>query len=382
MMTDEKERDGVVVEKLMKIMVWLAKRKQMKAKKIFQAAKKEAEKLLPAAWIRRRFHEIVRSEAEEEWKMRKEKNKKKKDHLEKRYKPRKEMGMFRDIPVGDSELGDDRDEGQENILALGVIVTPDEEEYLKLPNTMTDFAPVDVEKVKTGIQSTAAILRMSVRENGDNSSQGIDPQEQEAVMATRRVYDSDLREADFRKRRVTDSSLNKRTTVPLPVGPDMEVKIMGLVNSLEQLADKAGKEQEACLKDGRRAQSTLSEQAKRGRKSLLAREKAGELVIVSTDKSGKRAVMNKELYIQCMQPHIEGDSVHTREEVDLVEKRFNGASAQILKAFGWGEDWKHEARLKSAHTASYNSVPSMNQTLKDHKPSPNIATRPICRPLG
>ena len=215
-------------------------------------------------------------------------------------------------------------------------MTPDEEEYLKLPNTMTDFAPVDVEKVKTGIQSTAAILRMSVRETGDNSSQGMDPQEQEAVMASRRVYDSDLREADFIKRRVTDSSLNKRTTVPLPVGPDMEVKIMGLFNSLEQLADKAWKEQEACLKDGRRAQSTLSEQAKRGRKSLLAREKAGELVIVSTDKSGKRAVMSKELYIQCMQPHIEGDSVHMREEVDLVEKTIQRCLCPDIKGIWLG----------------------------------------------
>ena len=60
-----------------------------------------------------------------------------------------------------------------------------------------------------------------------------------------------------------------------------------------------------------------------------------------------------------MQPHIEGDSVHTREEVDLVEKRFNGASAQIFKAFGWREDWKHEARLKSAYSASYNSEPNI-----------------------
>ena len=132
--------------------------------------------------------------------------------------------MFRDIPVGDYELGEDEDEGQDKVLALGVEVTPDEEEYLKLPNSMTDFALVDVENVKTGIQSMAAILRMSVRESKENSSQGMDRQEEEAVMASRRVYDSELREADFRKKRVTDSNLNKRTTDPLPVDPDIEVK--------------------------------------------------------------------------------------------------------------------------------------------------------------
>ena len=63
--------------------------------------------------------------------------------------------------------------------------------------------------------------------------------------------------------------------------------------------------------------------------------------------------MSKEIYIQCMQPHIKNDPVHTREEVDLMEKRFNGAAAQILKSFEWGENWKHEARLKSAYKASF-----------------------------
>ena len=109
------------------------------------------------------------------------------------------------------------------------------------------------------------------------------------------------------------------------------------------------------------------------------KRKAWELVIMSTDKSGKRAVMSKDIYIKSMQPHIEGDSIHTRDEVDLMEGRFNGAAAQILKSFGWGEDWGHQARFKSAYSASFNQVRSLNQTLKDHKPPPQIATRQICR---
>ena len=53
----------------------------------------------------------------------------------------------------------------------------------------------------------------------------------------------------------------------------------------------------------------------------MAREKIGELIMLGTDKSGKRAVLSKELYLQCMQPLIECDLVHTREEIDLVEKK-------------------------------------------------------------
>ena len=37
-------------------------------------------------------------------------NNKKKDHLEKRHRPRKEEGRFRGIPIGDVELGDDKED--------------------------------------------------------------------------------------------------------------------------------------------------------------------------------------------------------------------------------------------------------------------------------
>lgn len=97
----------MVVVKIMTIMVWLRKRKLMRARKTFQIAKREADRSLPAGWTRKRFAEIMRIEANYEWKMRKEKNKKKKQHLDKRMKPRKESGMVMDIPVGDEELGED-----------------------------------------------------------------------------------------------------------------------------------------------------------------------------------------------------------------------------------------------------------------------------------
>ena len=38
-----------------------------------------------------------------------------------------------------------------------------EKEYLKLPNSMTDFVKMDEEKMKTEIHTMAAKLRMSVR---------------------------------------------------------------------------------------------------------------------------------------------------------------------------------------------------------------------------
>ena len=74
----------------------------------------------------------------------------------------------------------------------------------------------------------------------------------------------------------------------------------------------------------RRSEPTLRKQQAEGRRSLKAWEKAGEIVIVCSDKSGKRAAMVRNLYIELMEPHIRGDSIHTREEVDSQENHLMG----------------------------------------------------------
>ena len=75
-----------------------------------------------------------------------------------------------------------------------------------------------------------------------------------------------------------------------------------------------------------------------------------------------------------MEPHITGDTIHTRDKVDQAERQFNGAAAKILKV---GEDWRHEDRHKSAYSGRHNMVPSLSQQVIDHKET--LKTRPLCR---
>ena len=247
---------------------------------------------------------------------------------------------------------------------------------MKLPNSLTDFANVDVESMQTEVKVMEAKLRMSVRAEEDNDgAQGLE--EQEAEQACRRVYDEAEKTVDFRKKRVTDTGLNKRITLSEPVATRVEVKIQDLVNDLGEAIFKAGRKQACCLRAGKKSSSTLTDAQQRGRASILARERAGELIVVLTDKSGKRAVMTPEIYQQLMEPHIAGDTIHTRTEVDQAEKQFNGAAAQILKAFRVGAEWGHENRHKSAYSARHYMVPSLSQQVKDHKET--LKTRPVCR---
>ena len=99
--------------------------------------------------------------------------------------------------------------------------------------------------------------------------------------------------------------------------------------------------------------------------------------MVASDKSGKLAVMSPELYKQCMQPHIEGDTEHTRQDILDREKQFNGAATQMLRAFKFGEDWGHQDRFKSACGAESNEIPNLSQYVKDHKET--LVTRPVCK---
>ena len=74
--------------------------------------------------------------------------------------------MFKGVPIGDDELGEDN----VDIVALsyGVDLNEDEREYLKLPNSLTDFANVDVESAKTEVRVMEAKLRMSNRNQNED----------------------------------------------------------------------------------------------------------------------------------------------------------------------------------------------------------------------
>ena len=177
--------------------------------------------------------------------------------------------------------------------------------------------------------------------------------------------------------RVTDLPTCKRITVPEAAEPAKEAKIQVLIDGLEEAMRENGRKEKSCPKAGKSSLSTLTDQQRRGKESLLRREKAGELIMVGSDKSGKNIPMSVQLYKSCMEPHIKDDSEHSREEVAQTEKTLNGAATQILRVFKCGEDWGHEARLKSACGAKNNEIPSLNQLVKDHKTT--LKTRPVCR---
>ena len=323
--------------------------------------------------MRKKFKTIGKDEVEPLWQKKKEKHCSKKEILEARYKPRKEEDEIRGIPIRDEKLGEDSEEVE--VLSYGAELDEDEKMFLRMPKSATDYAKIDEEKFKTSIQVTAAKLRMNLREQGEQSSQGLESQHEEAELESRRVFNPDEGIVNFKKKRVTDMETCKRISVPDAAEASKEAKIQVLINNLEDVVARNGKKEASCRRTG--SSTTMSEGAHRGKQSILSREKSGELVLLASDKSGKLAVMTPALYRECMQPHIEGDSEHTREEVSQVEKQFSGAATQMLRTFQFGEDWSHQDRFKSACGVENSEIPSLCQFVKDHKET--LKTRPVCK---
>ena len=86
--------------------------------------------------------------------------------------------------------------------------------------------------------------------------------------------------------------------------------------------------------------------------------------------------MKTKLYTELMSQHTEGDTVTTRERVNLAEKHLNAAANQMVRTFNFGQEWSHEDRIKSASWAQFNKVPSLGGLVKTHKEE--LKLRPVC----
>ena len=194
------------------------------------------------------------------------------------------------------------DDTEIKVTAIGVEISADEKEFLKLPKSATDFVGINEEKIETSIQIMAAKLRMALKNQEEEGEEGLEVEEQEALLASRRVFDPEAKIEDRRKLRVTDLPTCKRITVPEASEFAKEAKIQVLIDGLEEAMRKNGRKEKTCPKAGKSSLSTLTDQQRRGKESLLRREKAGELIMVGSDKSGKNIPMSVELYKSCMEP--------------------------------------------------------------------------------
>ena len=180
------------------------------------------------------FKVICQELVESIWKDRGEKDKKKLQHLEQRWRRggeewvrRKDIdGEWRGIKIGDRELEQVEKEKQEQIfkpvLKYGEVeTTAEEDSLLSLPSKFATYEPVTKEKVEVALQVCLAKARWELRsrrgrvdENDDQAGQVWSEEWELKQQEEKTVYCPEEHKMDFSKRRVTDMKTCRSVITP------------------------------------------------------------------------------------------------------------------------------------------------------------------------
>ena len=80
--------------------------------------------------------------------------------------------------------------------------------------------------------------------------------------------------------------------------------------------------------------------------------------------------MTKSNYVAATSPHTENDPVVTPDELKVIERRLNGHSTQLSRAFMVTYNQGDFRRLKMAVTNADIEPPPLRSVRKDHKTVP------------
>ena len=120
---------------------------------------------------------------------------------------------------------------------------------------------------------------------------------------------------------------------------------------------------ENCDEKGRVKMSNLKENEVKGLKEA---QECGNVFNV-TDKSKEFYVDTPENYLNSMKKHTDNDKVTDEKDQERLERELNGHGVMWARFLRVGEQWGHEARVKSAMQSKNGSIPKMKGMRKTHK---------------
>ena len=183
--------------------------------------------------MKREFRKILSEEAEKLWANRKEKIRRKKNHLAEKYRPKSKVDTMRDIKIAD-KLMPLNVQQTDKPLVLEVEIDEDESNFLLLPASIAEIPMLDVEGMKTDIQAIACKVRME-SSNNEGGREPQDSQRRDSEIDARSVSDSRSNTLDFREQKVTDMKNCKRVYVPGPC--KKKSKLQTLITRLEDIVE-------------------------------------------------------------------------------------------------------------------------------------------------
>ena len=183
---------------------------------------------------------------------------------------------------------------------------------------------------------------------------------------------------DFAKKKATAIPTNPRITLPKQTNEKVEIEMRNLTGRLRDTFKKY--REENSNDKGRMKTDKLTKEERAGLKEA---KESGNVFSV-TDKSKEFSVDTPDNYLKSMEKHTEKDKQLTDKEHAKTDRELNGHKVMWARFLRVGEDWGHQARVKSAIITKSGSSPKLKGLRKTHKPveegkeQEGPEQRPVC----
>ena len=336
------------------------------------------------------FRTVLIRLAERVWKDGKDRNKKKLEHLERKWRNnlRPEVGgVWRGVKIGDAELEEEMAAEEAEALHKygGVETNADEDALLALPHKFTTFENIQMDKIKVSTEIMKDKIRWELRAREEREDSTWTEEWEFQQQEEKEVYRPEERRMEFSRRRVTDMPTNRFVHIPNPAEPEVETVLDNISCRVNNVAKAFIKEK--CDKKGNILEKNLSQQQQRGLKSLARRVNEKEIIVQKTDKGGDLALNTPENYIETMKPHFDSDPNLSWEDHGKLEAELNACTIQFARVLRVGAKWGHWSRVKSAVTSHFGPIPLLSGYPKTHKDISHLEpeeqvkgppVRPVC----
>ena len=330
---------------------------------------KEKRKILNENDVVWQYNDLWAEEKNRQFKMLRNKRKKKVSWLKKTLSKRKDApAEYKNVIISDQVVTDEF--RIEPVCYGGVEINENEKKILSTHPKYSVFDKIDVIDCEAEIEKSLTKIRW-LRQS-TRKSQNVE--ENNDTVTTKTVYDIDSKKFDFMNARATDLPFNARTNIPGPLENVEEIPLQNLKMGLLDIC----KNYTSRHTDG---MENLTEEQKDGLKNLKKRQKEGEIVIFQTDKSSKMAIDSPTNYIEAAKAHIEKDKIITSKDHDDIEKKINAHSVFWLTMMQVAKNTNDGARYKTSMMSHNSDYATQYFFRKDHKVFTDQVKGPPTRPL-
>ena len=333
-----KHRERTLVKVITNWKLQDAQRELRRLKRTNTTTWRREKELLTRAGVVDEFERLWRREITIYEKECAEKQKKKLQHLQNKYKNKKKTipDEIEGITLTDQELPAEYSSTARTY--GGIELEENEHSLLSLPPKYATYEKVELESCEAEIEKGLAKLRW------EEKRKAVDEEGNELpMMEERKWHDVEKKTMDMRELRSTNLPFNNRIYAPKPLDHETETCLQNMKMKLNQCTERY-------VEETARKKKTvnLTPEQRQGLRSLKEKIDQKEIVIFETDKSKRFACDTMENYEMLGRTHVTEDEVVDDETRARFEKEVNAHAEMWTRIMSAGKNTRNHDRIRSS----------------------------------